>query len=164
MLGVWAAHEAPPRLWVRAVPAPVSEGPIEAGRFLLIRTDSAENIAAYLLLADPASAEAVLVRRSPSGVVEPVGEIRPESRVFKKFDIAGRVFFQIGGSFAGSVSTSEQKNKSSRNRTFYRFRGLPPPRLGTYNYALRIYRWPRVHPKRADQLLRDAVKPGWSTA
>jgi hypothetical protein len=133
ILGVWAAHEAPPRLWVRAVPAPVSEGPIEAGRFLLIRTNSAENNAAYLLLSDPASTEAVLVRRSPSGVTEPVGEIRPESRMIQKFDIAGRVFFQIGGSFAGSVSDSEQRDNSSRNRTFYRFRGLPRPRLGTYN-------------------------------
>jgi hypothetical protein len=133
ILGAWAAHESPPGLWVRAVPAPVSEGGIEQGRFLLIRTNSAETGAAYLLLQDPDSREAVLVTRSAAGALTAVGEIRPDSRMFKKYNIAGRVFFQIGGPGSGSVALGEPTEKSSRNRTFYRIGGLPPPPWPPYN-------------------------------
>lgn len=108
ILGAWTAHEMPPAPWVQAVPAPVSEGPFEQGRFLLIRAESVENRAAYLLMQDPDSSEAILVTRSATGELSAVGKIRPESAMFKKYDITGRVFFQIGNSDAGSVSLGGQ--------------------------------------------------------
>lgn len=113
ILGIWAAHELPPALPVRAIRAPVEAPPVEVNRFVLVR--SGDEQGPLLVLTKPGTRVRALARRNADGDLEPVGETVETLDSLRSWDITGRVFFQVGGPAGGGVLPSEQSTKPSRN-------------------------------------------------
>ena len=114
IIGLWCSYALPPQPWVFAIRQPVTAAPIQAGDFLLVRAGDTDDFA-LVLLREPDSAEAVLVRRAGNGSLTPVGEIQMDPQMLQDWNMAGRVFFRFGELGGESVGPGEQRAKPSQD-------------------------------------------------
>lgn len=111
LLGLGAMHRVPPLVPVTAVRAPFDGRIVRQGNILLVRSDPDARGPCVVLLREAGTEEAVFVFLAPNGNRTVLGDVTLQPKMLQDWNIAGRVFFRLGGPGGWSVVGTEQTPK-----------------------------------------------------
>jgi hypothetical protein len=113
LAGLAVAHQIPPPVAVMALPAPFDDGTVRRGNFLLVRRTPDPHAPAMVLLRETGTREAIFAVIEKNGKRRPLGDTSATPKMLQDWNVAGRVFFQLGIQGGIGVVSAEQTLKLS---------------------------------------------------